>query len=302
MMRTGQTWILASTLSLTLAGALSLCAQETASAPEQSPGGWRKFGDPVAAEQPLPTGALTLPAGTWITVRMNEGVSSDRNQPGDAFTATLSKPLVANGLVVATQGQTVGGHVVEAQQAGRVKGTSRLGLELSELSLGDGQQVPIKTRLMEYQAGASNGRDVAAVATTTGVGAAIGAAADGGFGAGMGAIAGAAAGMIGVITTRGRPTVVYPEAQLTFRLEAPLTISTESSAQVFRPVNPNDYQQKTLSRQTRPQAPPPPPPGYYGGPWNYPGYYYPYYWGPGLYFSIYSGPHFFGHRGFGRRW
>ena len=128
-MRTGQRWIPASTLSLTLVGALSLCAQQTTPASEQSPGGWRKFGDPAAAEQPLPAaGALTLPAGTWITVRMNEGVSSDRNQPGDAFTATLTKPLVANGLVVATQGQTVGGHVVEAQQAGRVKGTSRLGL------------------------------------------------------------------------------------------------------------------------------------------------------------------------------
>jgi hypothetical protein len=310
-MRTRKAWLLASVIPFVLAGVLPLRAQETAQAPEQSAGGWRKFGDPAPSgqapsNQPAPAGALTLPAGTWITVRVDQELSSDHNQAGDAFTATLAQPVVADGLVVAGRGQTVGGRVVEAEKAGRAKGTSRLGVALTELSLVDGRQVPIKTSLMEYQAGKSVGRDAGAVATTTGVGAAIGAAADGGFGAGMGAIAGAAAGMIGVLSTRGRPTVIYPEAQLTFRLEQPLTISTETSADVFRPVNASDYEQKTLRREGRAQAPPPPPPsyypGYYYGPWYYPGYYSPYYWGPGLYFGIYSGPRFYGHRGFGRRW
>ncbi len=299
-MWTRQRWMLASALSFALAGVLPLRAQEAAQTPDQPSSGWRKFEQPAQKDPPPANEDLTVPAGAWITVRVDQELSSDHNQAGDAFTATLAQPVVANGLVVASRGQTVGGRVVEAQKAGRAKGTSRLAVELSELSLVDGRQVPIRTRLMEYQAGTSVGRDAGAVATTTGVGAAIGAAADGGFGAGMGAIAGAAAGMIGVLSTRGKPTVIYPEAQLTFRLEAPLTISTESSAQVFRPVNPGDYEQKTLRREGRAQAPPPPP-GYYYDPWYYPGY-YPYYWGPGLYFGIYSGPGFYGHRGFGRRW
>lgn len=38
-------------------------------------------------------------------------LSSDHNQPGQVFTATLTEPLVANGFVVARHGQTVEGRV-----------------------------------------------------------------------------------------------------------------------------------------------------------------------------------------------
>jgi len=221
--------------------ALLLCAlpglaQDAVQATDEPSGGWRKFDDAAPAEAAPEGGQLTVPIGAWVTVRVDQELSSDHSFAGDAFTATLAQPLVVNGLVVARRGQTVGGRVVEAQKAGRSKGTSRLELELTELSLVDGQQVPVRTRFIEYQAGTSVGRDVGAVATTTGMGAAIGAAAEGGVGAGIGALAGAAAGMIGVLATRGKATVVYPETTLTFRLEEPLSISTESSGRAFRPV------------------------------------------------------------------
>jgi hypothetical protein len=66
----------------------------------------------------------------------------------------------------------------------------------------------------------------------------------------MGAIAGAGASTIGVLVTRGRPTVVYPEAALTFRTLAPLTIATENSAHAFEPVKQDDYEgPKRLERR-----------------------------------------------------
>src|SRR4030095_265556 len=99
--------------------AVSVAAQE---------GEWRKFGE---QPQQQPIGELTIPGGSWITVRVNEPLSSDHSQPGDAFTATLAEPVVANGRVLARRGQTVAGVVVEAQKAGHVKGTSRLGIELT---------------------------------------------------------------------------------------------------------------------------------------------------------------------------
>jgi hypothetical protein len=256
------------------------------------------LGQEPAAATDEPRSNLTLPPGTWVSVRVDQELSSDHSYPGDAFTATLAQPLIADGLVVARRGQMAGGHVVEAVKAGKAKGTSRLAIELSEITLVDGRQVPVKTRLIQSEAGTSVGRDAGAVAATTGVGAAIGGVADGGFGAGMGAIAGAAAGIIGVLTTRGRATVVYPETQVTFRLEDPLTISTESAARAFRAATAEDYEQKTLRREgrapTRPRY-------YYGGwdPWYGP--YYPrYFYGPSLHF--YSGPRPFGRWGFGRRW
>src|SRR5208282_1128716 len=161
-------------------------------------------------------------------------LSSDKNQPGDGFSATLTRTLVADGVVVARPGQLIGGRVAEAQKAGRVKGVSRLGVQLTDLTLVDGQQVPVETELTNLRGPTSNGRDAGAIAGTTIMGAAIGGAADLGPGAAIGAGAGLIAGTVGVLLTRGRPTVIYPESILTFRLSAPVTISTEKAPQAFQ--------------------------------------------------------------------
>jgi hypothetical protein len=291
-MKTQQGWIFTLLLAFSLGEAQPGGAQEPNSPSEPPPAGWHRFGEPTSADTPPPSPILTLPAGTWITVRADQPLSSDHNRPGDAFTATLAQPLVTNGRVVARRGQTAGGVVASAEKAGRVKGTSRLGLELTELSLADGRQVQVKTTLMESRGGTSVGQDIGAIGTTTGVGAAIGAVADGGVGAGIGALAGAAASTIGVLVTRGRPTVVYPEDSLTFRLEAPLAISIESADEAFQPVRQEDYEQTRLVQ--RGPSPAPPPPAYYGGyypPYFYGGYYPPFYYGPS--FAFYTRPHYY---------
>ena len=99
--------------------------------------------------------------------------------------------LVASGFVVARRGQIISGRVADAVKAGRVKGTSRLALELTDATLVDGENIPVRTQLVQYSGGTLQGRDAAAIGTTTGLGAAIGAAAGGGAGAGIGAGAGA---------------------------------------------------------------------------------------------------------------
>ncbi len=251
---------------------------------------------------------LTIKSGTYITVRINQPLSSDYNQPGDAFSATLASPVVVDGIVVAQRGQMVAGRVVEAQKAGRVEGVSRLGIELTELTLVDGQQVALRTQLIGRSGPTSEGRDAAAIGATTATGAAIGAAAGWGAGAAIGAGAGAAAGVIGVLLTRGHPTVIYPESVLTFRVESAVTFSTDHAPQAFRYVTPGDYQQQYAQAQPAPYARPAPPPpayyyGYYGPAW------YPYYWGPsfaffygaGFYRPYYGGVYFYGRaRGFRR--
>lgn len=184
---------------------------------------------------------LDLPAGTLVTVRLTDTLSSDRNHPGEGFRAVLDQPLVSQGWVVSRRGQTVVGRVAVAQKAGRVQGVSQLAVELSQVALVDGGQVPVRTQLAQASAGTSVRRDAAGIGTTTGVGATIGAAAGGGVGAAIGAAAGAVAGMVGILTTRGRATELYPETVLTFRLEEPTTISTQRSSQAFRAVSAYDY-------------------------------------------------------------
>ncbi len=246
---------------------------------------------------------LTLKAGTYVTVRMNQWLSSDRNKQGDTFTATLQQPIVVDGVVVAQRGQTVYGSVSQAQKAGRVEGTSRLGLQLTQLSLVDGNQAPVQSQMVTRNGQTSVGRDAFAIGATTGVGAAIGAGVNGGcwssvFGAGAGAVV----GILGVLLTRGKPTVIYPESVVTFQIQAPFDIATDKAPQAFQYVNsqPNyaRYGQGPAPGYRGPGGyPATPAPGYGYGPApapvygpGYPGYAYgypyPYYGG----FGVYVGP------------
>jgi hypothetical protein len=113
---------------------------------------------------------------------------------------------------------------------------------------------------------------------------------------------------VGVLLTRGNPTIVRPEQVLTFKIEQPVVVSTERAPYAFRYVDPSDYQQAGGAGY-RAGAPGYPPPGAAYGP-GYaaygPGYYppygygypygYPYYYGPGFGVGVFVGPRF-GYRG-----
>ena len=301
-------------------------------------GGWRRFSDPSPAQaavapdpepvdhsteqaQTPPEGAvpparpaynlpsyglpaeLTVKPGTFVTVRVNDMLSSNRNQAGDPFSAVLAQPLVVDGVVVAQRGQTVYGRVAEARKS-HADTPSSLALELTGLTLVDGTQATVRSQLVARQGGTTPaGQQAGTVIGTTVIGAGIGAMADWGRGAAIGAGVGLTAGTIAALVTRNHPTLVYPETALTFRIDAPLVVSTTSAPQAFRYVDPNEYDRPApLQTRTGPPAPrcyncaPP-----YGGSFYSP-YYSPYsygYWGPygpGLGFGVVIG------RGGYRRW
>ena len=229
---------------------------------------------------------LTLPAGTVVRVRIDEWISTDRNSTGDSFTAVLDQPIVVDGWVVARRGQAQTGRVSLVKKGGHGGGASQLGVDLPELTLVDGQQLPLQTQLFQTSAGSSHGQDAAVIGTTTGIGAVIGAIAGRGTGAAIGAGVGATAGIIGVMSTPGRPTVISPETVLSFRLVGPVTISTEKSQFAFQPVTQSDYDSRSPQRRPRMVRPGPPPPPYYGPyPYAY-GYPYPYAFYPEPYFGF----------------
>jgi hypothetical protein len=316
-----KTWMKNSLLALSF-GALAF-AQDQAPLPPaqdqppvQSPnGGWRKFGDPQVPNQqaPRPDGyqggysatvpppnpmpqipaSLTVPAGTWLNVRTINPLSTDHNQAGDAFSAVLTEPIVVNGIVVARRGQTIQGRVSTAEKAGRVSGTSKLGLQLTQVTLVDGQQIPLHSQMVIRDGGTSYGRDAAAIGATTATGAAIGGAVSGGIGAGIGAASGVVASTIGVLLTRGHPAEVYPETILTFKVVDPITISTANSPDAFHAVSQQDYENNSRSFASGPGPRPAYGPAY--GPRVYAPYYaapYPYYYGFGPSVYIYGGGYY----------
>ena len=240
--------------------------------PANSGDDWRKMDAttrnrndyPAAPTHPKLPEQLTIPKGADVVVRMNERLSSNHNKVGDTFTATLLRPMIVNDVVVARRGQVVAGHVVDVKRSGHASKESRLALQLTALTAVDGQMFSLQSQLFHREAHPSRGGEAGAIGGTAAAGALIGASVGLGAGAAVGAAAGAFAGMLGVLATRGRPTLVGPETVLTFRLEAPVVVSTTKSPLFFRYATQSDYGPPPDQRLQRR----PPPRGYspYGPP------------------------------------
>jgi hypothetical protein len=182
--------------------------------------------EPIApAPEPPPPPKVTLNAGMLIPVRLVDGLSSERNMPGDTFTATLDKELVVDGFVIAERGARVQGRVVASDRGGKVRGVAALAIELTQLHTSDGQTVAIQTDSFERHADVSHQEDAMKVGAGAAVGAIIGAIAGGGKGAAIGAGVGGGAGAGDVMLTRGKPATLPSETRINFRLRAPITLT-----------------------------------------------------------------------------
>src|SRR5205807_5687695 len=149
---------------------------------------------PVAQAQPIPVGgAVTIPAGQSILVRMIDGVDSSKNHVGDIFHASLETDLTINDTLVARKGTDVYGRLANAEEAGHMKGSSELQLELTRMVI-DGKDYPLVSSDYTLQ-GKGRGKNTAEkVGGGAILGAIIGGLAAGGKGAAVGAAAGAGAG------------------------------------------------------------------------------------------------------------
>ncbi len=167
----------------------------------------------------------TIPAGTLVSVRIDERLSSETHKAGDTFRATLDQPLVVDGFVLAERGARAEGRIVESDAGGRVRGLSRLSLELVRLNTSDGQRVKVATQSFAKEGEQNRKKDAVKVGAAAGIGAAIGAIAGGGKGAAIGAAAGGAAGAGGVMATRGSAAEVVPETRVSFKLSEAVTVT-----------------------------------------------------------------------------
>jgi len=75
---------------------------------------------------------LEVPSGTRITVRMGSELATDRDQPGDPWSGTLSEDVVVGNTVAWAAGTTVSGVVAQSTPAGRLaSGKGGLGISLT---------------------------------------------------------------------------------------------------------------------------------------------------------------------------
>jgi hypothetical protein len=183
---------------------------------------------PTAGAKTSSTADVLVPAGTHITVRMIDGIDSNRNKVGDSFQASLEEPLIVDSTQVAPKGATVYGKLEQVKSAGRIEGQSELRLVLTGIVL-NGATYNIVTGDYSVQGGSRGKQTAERAGIGAGLGAIIGAIAGGGKGAAIGAGVGAGAGTAVQVMTHGQQVHVPSETVLDFTLAQPVRLPIANS-------------------------------------------------------------------------
>lgn len=168
---------------------------------------------PAAAQKH--SSSTVIPAGTQISVRINENLSSETARVGDAFHGTLVEPIVVNGRTVFPAGSQVTGTVLSAHPSGRLSDPGVLDLGLTSVS-SNGRTAQLDVEPFHIKGESHTKSNVEKIGGVAAAGAIIGAIAGGGKGAAIGAGAGAAAGTGVAAATGKKDAKVESEAVLTW--------------------------------------------------------------------------------------
>ena len=177
-----------------------------------------------ASAKPSAAEPIIIPAGTSITVRLQQRLSSASAARGERIEAVLQEPLVAGNRVVVPAGTLVQGHVVSAHHSGRLHHPGEIGLTLDTLVL-DQRNIPLATSQVVARGGSHKRRNLGWIGGGTGGGALIGALAAGGKGALIGSGIGAAAGTTTAFITGKKDVTFSSERVLRFQLHQEVSVS-----------------------------------------------------------------------------
>jgi hypothetical protein len=166
---------------------------------------------------------IVIPAGTTISVTIDESVSSKDSDPGARVAASVVEPVIIDGRGVILRGAKATARVTDAKSAGKFKGSAALGITLTSVEVG-GQNYTIHTSTFSEASKGRGERTAIGTGIGAGAGALIGALAGGGKGAAIGAGAGGGAGLAGSALTGKRDITIAPETRINFKLTKALEI------------------------------------------------------------------------------
>ena len=166
---------------------------------------------------------LTVPSGTEITISLGSPIGSKISRPGDTFTGTVARDVMAGNTVAIPQGASVSGTVTDAKPLGKFKGGAFLEFRLDSVRV-NGADIPVQTAARRFSEKGKGKRTAVLTGGGAAVGGIIGALAGGGKGAAIGAAAGAGAGAGGSALTGNKEIVLPVESKLSFELSQPLEV------------------------------------------------------------------------------
>jgi hypothetical protein len=175
---------------------------------------------PAPAPPPAP---VVVPAGTALTVTVDQALSSKSSKEGQSFLATVAQPVTVHGKTAIPKGSSVTGTVITAKEKGKIKGEGQLSITLVNITV-RGQNYPLQTAALDSTVKGKGKRTAATTGGGAAGGALIGGIAGGGKGAGIGALVGAAGGFVGGALTGNKQIEIPAETALTFTLSKSLTL------------------------------------------------------------------------------
>lgn len=167
---------------------------------------------------------VVVPSGTTLTVRLTTGLSSENNEGGDTFVASVDEPIRINGKEVIPRGAEVEGVVTKVVESGRLKERAELWVTLREVEV-NGKNYDLATSTVGHKEGSKLKRNVIIIGSGAGVGALIGGLTGGGKGAAIGTAIGGGGGTAAAAATGKRDIQFPPETRLRFRLTEDLKVN-----------------------------------------------------------------------------
>jgi hypothetical protein len=176
---------------------------------------------PVVSAVPL---SVSIPAGTTLTIRIDQRISVKTSRAGDTFTGEMVLPVLdSDNSVLVPKGATVGGVVDLAHRRGHFKGRSLLELTLTSLTM-NGTQYPLETRDLARGKKGKGRRSSALIAGGSGLGMLVGGLATGGVGLVVGGLVGGGAGTAAAGLTGNRDIEIPAESIVHFNLADDLVV------------------------------------------------------------------------------
>jgi hypothetical protein len=182
---------------------------------------------PVVSAVPQPPPApvsVSIPAGTNLTIRVDQRISVKGSRTGDRFTGELVEPvLAADNSVLVPKGSPVGGVVDASHKRGHFKGRSLLELRLTSLTM-NGTEYPLATRDLAKSKKGKGRRSAGLIGGGAGLGMLVGGVASGGVGLVVGGLVGGGAGTAVAGLTGNRDIDIPAESIVHFRLAEDLVV------------------------------------------------------------------------------
>ena len=188
----------------------------------------------------------SVSAGTTLRCRLTQTLSTKLNFQNDAFTASVTEPLMIGGRQIIPVGSTVDGHIAWLARPGRIRGVGEMRLDAEKVTFPDGRSYSLNAILVKaygaegakvqdeegsLKGPSSRMKDIQEIGLGMGGGGFLGTIIGGFHGAVVGGAIGGAAGLADTLRRRGKDLTLPTGTQLEYQLTRELVVASDAPRQ-----------------------------------------------------------------------